>query len=257
MKQEVLASPEQKEIFILGTGPSLSKFLEEDFTKYKNSDFLAVNKFCLSADYIKLKPKYYIFADPVFFKDTENEVLSKVIKDVMEILNFETDWEMNIYVPTTKDKTSIERKFSNSKLHIVYYSPLSLDGPDVMKHYLFDRGIGMPFVGNVLIAGLMLAIRMGYKKISIVGADQSIHVQAYVNKNNQTCVSYKYFDGTQAEAVFWDDLDPTRPQKYHEFLTHWTNTFRAYHEVESFAKYKKCQIVNMTKDSYVDAFERG
>ena len=71
------------------------------------------------------------------------------------------------------------------------------------------------------------------------------------------CVEYDYFDGSKIEAVFWDDLDPTKPQKYHTYLTHWKDTFQAYHDVEQFAKSKNCKILNMTKKSYIDAFERG
>ena len=256
LKKNKLPKNGNSEIYILGNGPSLTEFLSNDFTSYMNVDFFAVNKFCLSEAYQKIKPKYYVFADPSFFKDTKDESILLMQKNVMKKLVDETDWEMNLFIPIQKDKQSIEAKLTNSNLKIFYYSPLTVEGPDSVKHMLFDRGIGMPFVGNVLIASLILSIRMGYKKINIVGAEQSIHVQAYVNKTNQVCVEYDYFDGSKIEAVFWDDLDPTKPQKYHEFLRHWTDTFKSYHEVESFAKYKNCKIANMTNNSYIDAFER-
>ncbi len=258
LKPNAMPSIDQKSIMILGNGPSLKDVLENEQEKLKASDVFAVNKFCLSEAYLTVKPLYYVIIDPDFFLKSKDESLMQMQKDVQQKFEKETTWDMNLFLPQSKiSKVYAENiEYINPKIKVYFFNTLTIEGAELFRHKFYNAGIGMPFVGNVLIAANMLAINMGYVNIELYGAEHSIHTQAYVNEKNQVALEYEYFDGSSAEFVFWDDLDPTRPQKYHEFLTHWTRTFSAYHKVQFFAKYKKCHILNMTKDSYIDAFQR-
>ena len=259
LKTNVLPNAEKNTIKILGNGPSLKDVIAESKQDLKESDLFAVNKFCLSQAYGQLKPTHYIMADPDFFADEGSDEIKKMKEEVRQSFEEKTDWKMNIFVPNSAVAKAYGDKLvqKNPNVSMYYFSPLSIDGPQWFRHWCYERGVGMPFVGNVIVAANILAINMGYAQIELYGAEHSIHTQAYVNDDNQVALEYKYFDGSSAEFVFWDDLDPTKPQKYHQFLTHWTDTFKSYHAIASYAKSRHCKIVNMTKESYIDAFERG
>ncbi len=246
-------------VLILGNGPSLKEVLKTEMDMLKNSDTLAVNKFCLSEAYVAVQPIHYVVADPDFFHESEDSDTLQMKIDVQSTFETQTTWEMNLFLPNNVVSQEYAKMLQkrNPNIHCFFFNMLTIEGPEFFQNSLYQAGWGMPFAGNVLIAANMLAINMGYVNIELYGAEHSIHTQAYVNEKNQVALEYDYFDGSKIEAVFWDDLDPTKPQKYHQYLTHWTDTFKAYHDVESFAKSKNCRIRNMTNNSYIDAFERA
>jgi len=260
LKQNELPKIKHKTIRILGNGPSLNDVLESIVEeKTRDYDLIAVNKFCLSTEYEKVKPTHYIVVDPDFFSKHEEESLRQMQQNVQRVFEQETTWRMNLFVPRNEASLTYAEylRKTNPHIQIYFFNTLTIEGPELLAHKLYSSGVGMPFVGNVLVAANILAINMGYKKIELYGAEQSIHIQAYVNAQNQVCVEYDYFDGSKIEAVFWDDLDPTKPQKYHQFLTHWTDTFKSYHLINAYAESKECRVINMTENSYIDAFERN
>ena len=259
LKSNALPKPLNDTIMILGNGPSLKEVLEEQKEKLQSCDLFAVNKFCLSEAYAMVRPLHYIIVDLDFFQDTEDVNLMKMKEDVKRRFKEDTHWKMNLFLPRsdTGKNYAEQLRRNNANISIYFFNILTIAGPDSFRNKLYENGVGMPFVGNVLIAAIMNAINMGYKKIELYGAEHSIHTQAYINDKNQVALEYSYFDGSSAEFVFWDDIDPSKPQTYHQFLTHWTDTFKAYHEIEGYASYKGDKIINCTENSYIDAFERA
>ena len=45
-------------------------------------------------------------------------------------------------------------------------------------------------------------------------------------------------------------------RKLHEMLTKFVFTFQGYHILEKYSRQKKIKIINVTSNSYIDAFER-
>jgi len=259
LKGNVLPVISSTKLDILGNGPSLREYLDSGDNESRNSDIMVVNKFCLSIDYEKVKPEHYVIVDSDFLVETKDESLQKMQKDMYEKFTETTTWKMNLYLPQNSSGLVFKERITkaNKNISIFHFNMLTLDGSERFRYFLYKRGVGMPFAGNVLIVANMLAINLGYSNIELFGAEHSIHTQAYINSKNQVALEYKYFDGTSAEFIFWDDLNPEEPQKYHQYLTHWKDTFRAYHEVAAYAKYKHCKIINRTENSFIDAFKRG
>lgn len=258
LKRNEVPKPVQKKILILGNGPSLRTFLEHKEAHLKDADVFAVNKFCLSDEYASIKPQNYVLVDSDFFlEDTDSSILA-MKKSVIEKFETGTNWNMNLFLPNSETShafaLALEKK--NSFIKVYFFNMITIEGPESFKNFMFDKGIGMPFVGNVLIAANMLAIQMGYKRIELYGAEQSIHVQAYVNEEGYVTIGYSYFSGKNDEYIYDYAEAHGERQKYHEYMEHWVNTFKAYHAVASYAKSKNCKIINMTKESYIDAFEK-
>ena len=258
LRKNILPINNKNTMLILGNGPSLKEFLETDREDTLDSDIFAVNKFCLSEAYTQVKPTHYILVDSDFFFDDTDSAILEMKKNVLSKFEHETDWDMNLFLPRNDKSQIIAQQIMqhNSKIKVFYFNAYTIDGPSFFRNYMYKRGVGMPFVGNVLVSANILSINMNYKNIKIFGAEQSIHLQGRVNQNNEVVVGYTYFNGHNSDVVLKNDLDPSKPQTYHEFLTHWRDTFASYHLVESYAQYRKCKIINMTEDSYIDAFEK-
>ena len=65
------------EIIVLGNGPSLNQTVETSYTFLESRKKLAVNFAANTPLYFRLKPEYYVLADPHFFS-TGNEAVDNL-----------------------------------------------------------------------------------------------------------------------------------------------------------------------------------
>jgi len=248
---------ESNECVILGNGPSLTKSLEEEFDFIDNKKNICVNYFLLSDFYIKLQPEYYVLVAPEFWIEnppTEQHAISR--QELFDKMNAFTTWNMFLFIPVAARNSRFWKKIIwNNRIKIIYYNNTPVEGFDFINHLFFRYNLGMPRPHNVLIPSIFLSINMGFKKIYIVGADHSWHEELKIDNNNLVTVNHKHFyDKGQINFPMYK-LDG-KEYYIHDVFRKLYLAFQGYFVLSNYAKEKNAKILNASKMSYIDAFEK-
>jgi hypothetical protein len=250
-----------KPLLILGNGPSLNDTLNNNpAAVLQEFDLMAVNAAACSEQFSALQPKLYILNAVTYFQN--NSELSpfyiQAKKDLFKALKEKTRWNMTLLVPF-RAKKSIDFQMlltSNPNLYVSYFNQTPVEGLSFWSHSWYNLGLGMPRPHNVLIPGIMVGIRLGYKTIGIVGADHSWLVDLTVNNENEALLRHVHYydtDGTQPMKV---EDRIVRPRKLHEIIHKFYLSFKGYWQIKAYAKVKHVSIINASSVSMIDAFDR-
>ena len=258
---------EEKELIILGNGPSLknSLTLHEILT---GKSLMCVNYFGRTDEYVKLKPEYYVLCSPEYFVKDEKKEFEIERTKTLEEIGLRTSWRMSLIVPALAKKSKMwpECLLQNPNIQIHYMNTTPIEGFPAFRHYLFSKNFGMPRPHNVLIPCIWLAINMGYEKTFLLGADHSWLPEISVTFNNDVLLSQKHFydDQTKNQEVVVNKpvAKPmykgasSEKRRLHEILEKFYISFKSYWILKEFANFQKVQIFNATDGSFIDAFDR-
>lgn len=238
--------PEGSKLIIMGNGPSLSQTIADHRELLMQNPTMAVNFAANTEEFFKLKPRYYILADPHFF-ESDHENVVRLRQNLMRV-----DWKMTLFIPV---KARIGLNGAPSTLKIERYNPIGLEGYGWFERMVYDNGRGMPRPRNVLIPAIMIGILIGYKEIVITGADHSWTSTLSVDSSNRVVSIQPHFykesasEESRISAVY-------EKVKLHEIIHSFYVAFKAYHDIERYARYRGVKILNATPGSFIDAFER-
>ncbi len=245
-----LVSEASRPLVILGNGPSLRRNLEEDMELLGETDTLAVNFFANSPEFRKVKPRYYVLADPHFFEKAESDPnVSRLIANLNAI-----DFPMILFVPSGRGRGS--RLFANPLLKVRQFNFIAIEGFKWFENAMFGMRRGMPRPRNVLIPSMMVGIWLGYRQIYLLGADHSWLSTLSVNDRNEVVSIQPHFYKE-------DDKEQKRIREeyvrhpLHEVLESMTIAFRSYHRIQAWAESCGVEIFNATPGSMIDAFPRS
>lgn len=248
---------DKNEIIIVGTGPSMDKSL--GFLKRKpNTVYFAVNDFAKSEEYTAIKPRNYIFMDSARWANkediSERDFFNR--EDTFRRIIEETNWDMNIFVPSyVVKKRLLDRVLVNEKIHIIPFNNFSINlKKSRWLMFLLKHNYCAPF-NNVLAGAIYISINMGYHNIGIIGAEHSWTKDLRVTKDNIVCTIKRHFYSEKEELVPWLKSNNERyglAEVLHDLYKH----FVAYEVLSEYAKIHGSFIVNYTEDSFIDAFEK-
>jgi hypothetical protein len=243
--------------FVLGNGPSLATDGKENLDIFQARDVFCVNGFVESDLYEVIKPKHYVLADPDYWFSTMSLNESAVDSSIfLNIIN-KTTWPLTIYMPFVAE-SSIDGFFSGAKnIRVCYYNTASVSGDDSLVNILYDHGLGMPSPQNVLIPTLFLSLRLGYKKIVLLGADHSWHQSLVLDEENRVCVKQPHFYDETAELLPFemakiDNKLFTMDAAFYAFAL----MFEGYQKIEKYSKHLEAKIYNASSITFIDAFKR-
>lgn len=237
--------------YVLGMGPSLRDFLTLR-TTLPSCPIFAVNYFCLGEDFFKVKPDNYIFVDPVLIDDYTNERWSIKRNQLIENLA-KVDWNIQLFVPYHKRNSKliidIKKKCPLVTIRTINVTPV--DGHTSFRNFIFKWQLGMPKAYNVLNAALMSAIFEGYTDIKLFGADHSWIEQFYFNEKEELCAKDIHYNDGQSAYSF------VLPKgALEEGIFAFASCLKSYRYIEDFAKNNAIKIVNCSRHSYLDVFDR-
>ena len=240
-----------KEIIIMGNGPSLRQTIDRDLDWLITHDLMAVNFAAITPDFFKLRPKYYILADNHFFNSLQSDPnVSKMWKAFQSV-----SWEMTLLVPVKFKHLVAPLTINCPELKLRYFNLTPIEGYSVVTHGLFSAGLGMPRPRNVLIPAIMEAIRMGYEKIFICGADHSWTKTLDVDDDNFV---------VSVQPHFYKDNEDEHKRvretyqglKLHDVLGSMVVAFKSYWQIADYARKKGVTVLNATPGSMIDAFPK-
>ena len=247
-------SPKKERLIIMGNGPSLRDTIADHSEILRTADTLAVN-FAANADtYRVLQPNLYVLADPHFFRTGTDGISSdpNVVRLWDNIAS--TDWPIILYVPCKAGLP--EEIVKNGNITVKRYNLTPGEGLRGPVHWLYRHGFAMPRPRNVLIASIMVALREGYRDISIVGADHTWSRDLWVDDSNRVISVQKHFYKDN-DKEFERVAQEYAGYHLHDILNSLTIAFRSYHQIADYAGSIGAKIINCTPGSFIDAFPRA
>lgn len=260
-KTQIPLAINNKECIILGNGPSLKDELENNLDYYKNSSCkFSVNDMALDSYYEVLQPQYYVLADPAYFDKNTSEIVGDNRDRLIMAIKEKTFWNMTIFIPALqkgKSNKFLSELKNKNNIKVCFYNSLPIKGFTKFKYFCLKKNFASPYIQNVLVAAIYLAINMGFENIYLVGADHSWIENITVNDDNVLLQSDKHFYGkiSSLKPIYKDSTELS-PFNMHEFMWAMYKVFYEYHVLQQYAEYLSVHIYNCSEKSYIDAFER-
>lgn len=246
-----LASTNCREVSVLGNGPSLKSFIGNN--KYNIGDAICVNFSPLTDEFYRIKPQYLILIDPGLFHIEDSHV-----KDLSLAIKEKVVWPLTIVI--NRPNLDIAKKlYGCYNVRFILLPQITFEPRTntfiKLKYRLFRKGLTMPSAQNVAIAAIFIAINGGYKNISLYGLEHSWLEDTYISKDNVPCLRDRHYYGVK--DVPWDFNPDGTPWKLYQLLDALSLVFKGYCDLQTYADYLgEIRIINKTKGSWIDAFER-
>jgi len=240
------SSGKNKLLRILGNGSSLNEVLND--LESPHADYMVVNRHVLHESFEVIQPKYYVLADPHFFSHPEGLSILRQIID-------KTSWDMSLYIPADADRSKIYIR--NPHIKLCWYNTFHFDGFASWQTYFYTHNLSMPIVQNVLVAATYIAICKRFERVELYGVEHSWTKFLFVDEENDVCLyNSHFFDKGEI------DYQKVKDIQHEDFtigklLRCYAQMFDSYWDIQAFAKRERVKVINKTKGSFIDAFERG
>jgi len=248
------------EIVVMGNGPSLVGNFKEHIDFFSGKAIACVNDFAVSEYFHVLKPDFSIFFDSCYWIKNPSKSRCTINDQVYKSFREKVNWPVTMIMPLVAREWNwfIDLPKLNKNINICYVNWTRIDCSKNLRNFLYKNNIAMPRVVNVLINALVIAINMGYRKIYLMGADHSWHENICLGNDNVVYCKAEHFypeEELSLKPVFRDP-EETRRYKMHELFHDLSLTFEGHQEVAEYAEFMRAKIYNVSKKSYIDAYER-
>jgi len=247
-----LAAPDES-LVILANGPSLADNISSgaDRAIIEHAASMAVNFAANAPEFMSLRPRYYVLADPHFFTSGDANV-GALWRNLTRV-----DWTMTLFVPRASLTAAGSRLgAAHSSVSLQPFNFVGIEGFGAFRRTVYRRALGMPRPRNVLIPSIMLGMAVGYRKIVLLGADHSWMRTLSVTDDNEVVSVQPHFykdDDSEKERVRHE----YRGYRLHDIVGSFAVAFRSYHDIAAYARAEGVDIVNSTPGSFIDAFRRA
>lgn len=244
-KRAVFTPEPDKEVIILGNGPSLND-IDLDAVQTAGIEMACVNYFpTRNKAFEKLKPKYLVLIDPLFYKTGDE--MSQPVRDLFGVLE-RVDWKLTIIClqeakfPLNNPNIRLEkinRAILNSK-HLTRYLDV-----------FYRRNLLTVGLTNVVIAAGYYFVSKKVKRIYFAGVDMSEFKGLFVDEDNKIYVESVHNYGTSRHY--------SRTVGHGEFyllLQMYQWMFEQFYYLEKYARRQNVDTVNLSVNSYIDVFKK-
>ena len=243
---------------ILANGPSLKSGMAAFGDRLSAYDVFGVNLYPSTDFFEQLPPHFLVVAAPEFFIPNVLESYKAMAEAFFNDLLHRTTQPIHLFFPKLAAAYPAwqQKLDGNPLLSWSFYNSTPVEGFSALVEWAIASRRGMPRPHNVLIPTLVLALQMGYKQIYLMGADHSWLKDLWVNEDNRVMLKQKHFyDEDTAKAAPMYKLGRTE-RNLHEVLEKFQLSFKAYHLLQAYAEKRGVSIINLSPNSYIDAFER-
>lgn len=249
-----------RRLAVLGNGPSLRDELPRLIARreWEHTDIMAVNFFALGDELTVVRPQYYVLSDPQFFRRAGR---SERVENLYRALGERVDWPMTLYVQYYNPEQFDYRAAvgDNPNIRIVPFHTLVFRGLRSVEFWCYRHGLGSGNFGTVVQNGEFIGLLLGYRQIDLYGVDHTLLDGLTVDDRNRLCRTQShYYDSAPAapEPIFVNATDPPRPYTMHTYLAETAELFRGHEVLRDYARSVGARIVNRTRGSMIDAYER-
>lgn len=255
-KNEITAKYNCKSILI-ANGPSLKNdiHLLHNLIKDDSYDIYCVNNFAVSDLFFQIKPKFYFFADHIYWRD---DLTKEFLLDREFIFNriLMADWPLIILsLPQAKNKLS--KIFSNNdniKVVSVDFTPINLSFIE-LYYLVFKFNIADIYNINSSTTLLWILLKKRYQFIGLFGVDFSSFKDI---SNNFSASSTKHFyENLHSESNCNNKYRKVESHKnltYRFLQIHYG--FRAFDIMSVISSRFNISVINYSSNSYVNNFKK-
>lgn len=244
-----LSHDKKDTIIIMGNGPSLRDAMQNELDVLMAYPRMAVNLSALASEFHKLRPDYYILADIAFFLKEKTGKVPALWEALASV-----DWPMTLFLPASARRMPEVKRLPEC-VTVKYYNLTPAEGFGWLMRPIYDLGLAMPRPRNVLIPSIMSAMREGFRRIVLIGADHNWSKTLWVTERNKVVSIQPHFykdddkELRRAEEIF-------SKVRLHEVYENYAIAFRSYHNLKAYTDRRGVEILNATPGSFIDAFER-
>ena len=241
-------------LVIIGTGPSVNSDINKLLLDRDRNHYMVLNSLALSDLFIRLRPEYYVFVDPLFFIISNDR--SDKVDSTIKRINNEVNWPMKLIVPKIYIKSSTISELKRNKFisfEFFSYKPI-IGGTMGVSANLFSLGLASPHFKNVLVASIYYGILLGYRNLNIFGADHSWHEEMRLNNNKTLEISDRQFYSGEVNWIVQNknkDIS-LRPKTK---LKRISEVLESYDYLKLYAKKSNVEIRNLSSKSWIDSFK--
>lgn len=244
-------------IAVLANGPSLKDIIPNLLIKeeFKDVDYIVLNFFAFDNIFFKIKPKYYCFADPMFFHENHR---IKDVRKLFSILENEVDWNLTIFIPSPFYHSFVSfSQLKNKNINIIKINNLICKGFPNVRNFFYKKGLAAPPFGSVANLAIFVALNKGYTNINLYGVDHTFFESLCINDKNQLCNRDIHFYNNDT-AVLKPILrnDNNEPWKISEYLKGISLMFEGHDLLLEYSQYLGSNILNCTENSMIDSYKR-
>jgi hypothetical protein len=242
----------------LANGPSLKDILPRLIVdeKFKTSDFIVMNFFALENIFFIIKPRHYCLSDPIYYMSSTEKARVSVLYETLEK---RVDWDLNLYIPNDIYRQfRMYSKISNRNIHIKKVNNIEYNGYEVLRFLFYKNNIAMPPLRNIAVLSIFVGINSGYSTIYLYGVDHTFFDSLHVDEENRLCNIFAHFYDKERVVEYKPLIvQYTGKQVYiSEYLDMARSVFMGHDILERYAQYMKVKIINCTKNSLIDSYER-
>ena len=232
-------------INILGNGPSCHSTFQ--INRSIDDKLMVVNFFAVSDNFVEYKPSYYVLIDPLFFIDDGDRY-----QELYSRLN-KVEWNMTLFLPARyKKKASLLIK--NPLINLLTFNYNFYFEDTKLVYSLYKKNLATPRFQNVINACLYLAINKGYTGIKLHGVEFDEFKNFSVDENNDVIKRMEHFYGKSSVNL---TLNGTlKKGAFGEYLNYYAIMLKSFSEIKKYSMFMHCKIVNYTKTSFIDSFDK-
>jgi hypothetical protein len=249
-----------RQLIILGNGPSIKDAYPRllELKKTTTNDFFLVNLAPIDKLFFELKPKYYCMVDLV--AQNKKNVIYARAKNCFDIINKKVDWKMNFYTHSANAplKYLYPKLFStNPCVEYNFFDAKWYEGTEEQRFEAYKNGLAWVQARNILNHAIFIGINLGHSKILLYGADYSLF-NIHIDKNNIVYSKCAYFYDNPAAITFKPEFNgwTGEPLRMSGLLESHADIFKCHDILAEYAKWMGIKIINCTKDSLIDSYER-
>ena len=149
----------------------------------------------------------------------------------------------------------------NELIRIVPFHTQSYRGFRRLEFWLYRHGLGSANFGTVIQHGEYVGLLLGYRTLHLYGVDHTLTEGLTVDERNRLCRMDRHFydDGRSAEAhpIYVNATCPPVPYTMASYMAELAELFRGHEVLRDYAASLGARIVNHTRASMIDAYERA
>lgn len=237
---------------VVMNGPSAGKIIGHH---HGYEAILVCNQFVHSGLFSTLKPTHYFLADPDFYRAGQGQAPHHI--QVLTAINAQTEWPMNVFLPTEARALGIPALLDNPQLNTVYFSKEPLTPNVLFARTVFEHTSSLPTLTNVAILALAWALKCQARQVDLYGADLSAYKSFTLGADKSGYVNKDYFFQCdwQHSPVYQNALrhNGRGPIGAVEFFQEVVTTLKAHRDLRHFRS--GTQITNMSDHSIIDAWD--
>lgn len=268
---------------VLGNGPSLKDSFEKHMNFFEDKKKICVNEFNKSEYYERIKPDFYVLADPMYWNRSFQKIRADLnanrldhytlealeyyqsLRDIVEgtINNIErkTQWPMTLFLPLQSKllKLFADLPSKNPYVSICYYNTTPINrGFKALRYLMYRHNLAMPTPQTVLNSAIFLALNMGFKKIFLLGADHSFHENLKVDDKNMVYSKDLHFYDTEKVKILpqFKEQNTGTTFTMHEWWMFLYKMFSSHFYLEAYSRSLNSKIYNASERTFLDAYER-